>query len=99
MHATAMPDTSGSLSVLSPPSRCLAKPFSPRTLSHRQQADAVVVVQGLRARFQLPIGAIVHPMADPQDVPVVSLDSPGIVRCRRCRTYINPFVTWQDGGR
>lgn len=53
----------------------------------------------MRARYQLPIGAIVHPLADPQDVPVISLDGPGIVRCRRCRTYINPFVTWQDGGR
>lgn len=56
-------------------------------------------LQGLRARFQLPIGAIVHPLAEPQDVPIINLDSPGIVRCRRCRTYINPFVTWQDGGR
>ena len=23
----------------------------------------------------------------------------GIVRCRRCRAYINPFVTFVDGGR
>jgi len=56
-------------------------------------------MQGLRARYQLPIGAIVHPLADPQDVPIVTPDTPGIIRCRRCRTYINPFVTWQDGGR
>ena len=25
--------------------------------------------------------------------------STGIVRCRRCRTYINPFVQFIDGGR
>ena len=53
----------------------------------------------MRARFQLPIGAIVHPLANPQDLPVIGLDAGGIVRCRRCRTYINPFVTWSDNGR
>ena len=38
-------------------------------------------------------------MADPQDVPIIGLDNGGIVRCKRCRTYINPFVRWSDGGR
>ena len=56
-------------------------------------------MQAMRARFQLPTGLIVHPMAEPQDLPVIGLDAGGIVRCRRCRTYINPFVTWTDGGR
>lgn len=56
-------------------------------------------MQGMRARYQLPIGCIVHPMADPQDVPVVVPESQSIMRCRRCRTYINPFVSFQDGGR
>ena len=56
--------------------------------------------QSLRARFQLPLGAIVHPLAGPQDdVPVIQLGPAGIVRCKRCRTYINPFMMWQDGGR
>jgi len=32
-------------------------------------------------------------------VPVVPLGGAGIVRCRRCRTYVNPFVQWLDGGR
>ena len=53
----------------------------------------------MRQRYQLPTGAIVHPLADPQDVPVIGLDNGGIVRCKRCRTYINPFVRWSDGGR
>lgn len=30
---------------------------------------------------------------------MVNLGSAGIVRCKRCRTYINPFVRWIDGGR
>ena len=32
-------------------------------------------------------------------VPVVNFGSTGVVRCRRCRTYINPFVSFLDGGR
>lgn len=32
-------------------------------------------------------------------MPVAQMGSGGIVRCKRCRTYINPFVTWTDGGR
>ena len=57
------------------------------------------VLQSVRARYQLPLGAVIHPLADPQDVPVVNLGSAGIVRCRMCRTYINPFVQWIDSGR
>ena len=56
-------------------------------------------MQSMRQRYQLPVGAVVHPLADPQDVPVIGLDHGGIVRCKRCRTYINPFVRWSDGGR
>ncbi|KAJ1439167.1 Sec23/Sec24 trunk domain-containing protein, partial [Ochromonadaceae sp. CCMP2298] len=32
-------------------------------------------------------------------IEVVDFGSTGIVRCKRCRTYINPFVTWADNGR
>ena len=92
----------------------------------RMTVNAVPAQQATRQRFQLPIGAIVHPLApregavvggeglststsstssssstDSNDdgVPVVPLTAAGIVRCRRCRTYINPFVQWVDGGR
>lgn len=53
-------------------------------------------------RWQLPLGVIVRPMADEalgRSVPVIPLGSHGIVRCRRCRTYMNPFCQWVDGGR
>lgn len=59
-------------------------------------------VQAVRARFQLPLGAIAHPFADPPEdrpLPVVQLENFGIVRCRRCRTYINPFMHWTEDGR
>lgn len=68
-------------------------------LTSWQELELCIAAQSLRVRFQLPTGLIVHPMAGPQDLPVIGLDAGGIVRCRRCRTYINPFVTWTDGGR
>lgn len=54
--------------------------------------------QQLRQRWKLPLGLIVQPLA-PEPVPVVDLGNAGIVRCRTCRTYMNPFVQWTDGGR
>jgi len=52
----------------------------------------------------LTFGAVIQPLAPPRlpgegEVPVVSFGTSGVVRCRRCRTYINPFVQWTDGGR
>jgi hypothetical protein len=50
----------------------------------------------------MPLGVVVHPMADEakgRSVPVVQLGSAGIVRCRRCRTYMSPFIEWTDAGR
>ncbi|GLJ20808.1 hypothetical protein SUGI_0379320 [Cryptomeria japonica] len=58
--------------------------------------------QSLMARWHLPLGAVVHPLAEPPDgeeIPVVDFGPSGIVRCRRCRTYINPYVTFTDSGR
>lgn len=60
------------------------------------------VMQAVRARFQLPLGAIAHPFAEPpgdSPLPVVQLENYGIIRCRRCRTYINPFMQWSEDGR
>ena len=54
----------------------------------------------LRSRWNLPLGIIVHPMSPlGPEVPVVDLGGAGIVRCRRCRTYVNPYVGFTDGGR
>jgi hypothetical protein len=30
---------------------------------------------------------------------VVNFGPTGVVRCRHCRTYVNPFVQWVDNGR
>lgn len=111
-----------------PPPVAMPGSCEPRFM--RMTVNAIPAQQATRQRFQLPIGAIVHPLApregaviggeglgnastsasasasssapaDQSDdgVPVVPLTAAGIVRCRRCRTYINPFVQWVDGGR
>ncbi|KDD71608.1 hypothetical protein H632_c4699p0, partial [Helicosporidium sp. ATCC 50920] len=66
----------------------------------RFATQAVPNAQSLRARWHLPLGALVQPMAEAGGpVPVIDMGSTGIVRCVRCRTYVNPFVSWLDGGR
>lgn len=41
-------------------------------------------------KSRLPLGILIHPFKDLTQLPVVQC--PTIVRCRSCRTYINPFV-------
>nr|CAD1841184.1 unnamed protein product [Ananas comosus var. bracteatus] len=58
--------------------------------------------QSLLARWHLPLGAVVTPLAEVpegEEVPIVNFGTAGVVRCRRCRTYINPYVTFTDAGR
>ncbi|XP_062081766.1 protein transport protein SEC24 A [Humulus lupulus] len=58
--------------------------------------------QSLASRWHLPLGAVVCPLAEAPDgdeVPVINFANSGIVRCRRCRTYVNPYVTFTDAGR
>ena len=68
----------------------------------QNKKNFICVMQAVRARFQLPLGAIAHPFAEPpgdSPLPVVQLENYGIIRCRRCRTYINPFMQWSEDGR
>lgn len=58
--------------------------------------------QSLASRWHLSLGAVVCPLAeapDGEEVPVVNFAPTGIIRCRRCRTYINPYVAFTDSGR
>lgn len=53
---------------------------------------------------RIPLGIICKPMAGDigivnDRIDVVDFGSTGIIRCKRCRTYINPFVSWIDNGR
>lgn len=50
----------------------------------------------------LPLGIVLQPLAPLQDgesaIPVLDFGEVGPPRCRRCRTYINPFMTFRSGG-
>lgn len=50
----------------------------------------------------LPLGLILQPLAPVQEgeqaIPVLDFGESGPPRCRRCRAYINPFMTFRSGG-
>lgn len=47
------------------------------------------------------LGGLLRPMAPGSNeiVDVIQPSSAGIVRCKRCRTYMNAFVSWVDQGK
>eukprot|EP01028_Stygiella_incarcerata_P011353 TRINITY_DN637_c0_g2_i2.p1 TRINITY_DN637_c0_g2~~TRINITY_DN637_c0_g2_i2.p1 ORF type:complete len:1023 (-),score=238.34 TRINITY_DN637_c0_g2_i2:882-3950(-) len=49
-------------------------------------------------KLGVPVGGVIQPLAM-GDVPCVNFGSSGVIRCRRCRTYINPYINFLDGGR
>jgi len=70
----------------------------------RSTASHVLKSKTLAAAAKVPMGVICHPMAGDTidgnpDIKVVDFGKAGIVRCKKCRTYINPYVTWHDNGR
>ena len=50
----------------------------------------------------LPLGLVLQPLASLQEgeqpVPVLDFGDVGPPRCRRCRTYVNPFMMFRGGG-
>ncbi|KAK7207512.1 COPII component protein [Myxozyma melibiosi] len=66
----------------------------------RSTLNAVPTTNSLLKKSKLPFAVIIQPYTtlreDEAPVPVVS-DSV-ISRCRRCRTYINPFITFIEQG-
>ncbi|XP_047005169.1 protein transport protein Sec24A [Schistocerca americana] len=51
----------------------------------------------LLQKSRLPLGILIHPFKDLNHLPVIQCNT--IVRCRSCRTYINPFVYFVDHKR
>lgn len=54
------------------------------------------------ATTALPLGIIIQPLAalheGEQPIPLIDFGEIGPPRCRRCRAYINPFITFPSGG-
>merc|ERR1719422_1243735 len=61
------------------------------TLSKIPETDALL------KKSRLPLGVLIHPFKDLSHLPVIQCTT--IVRCRSCRTYINPFVHFVDQRR
>jgi protein transport protein SEC24 len=55
---------------------------------------AIPETQSLLSKLRLPLGILIHPFKDLESLKVVQ--SATIVRCRSCRSYINPFVHFLD---
>ncbi|KDO30079.1 hypothetical protein SPRG_05270 [Saprolegnia parasitica CBS 223.65] len=78
----------------------LAAQCDPRFM--RMTVNALPHSQEYATKSALPMGVIIQPLAEPEggkELPVVNFGATGVVRCKSCRTYINPFVQWVDNGR
>uniref|UniRef100_A0A4W4EBK9 SEC24 homolog B, COPII coat complex component n=1 Tax=Electrophorus electricus TaxID=8005 RepID=A0A4W4EBK9_ELEEL len=58
--------------------------------------SSIPQTQALLNKARLPLGLLLHPFRD-LTLPVITSNT--IVRCRSCRTYINPFVSFLDQHR
>ncbi len=63
----------------------------------RSTLNKIPETETLLKKSRLPLGVLVHPFKDLSHLPVIQCQT--IVRCRQCRTYINPFVHFVDQRR
>ncbi|GAA5928876.1 uncharacterized protein JCM15063_003994 [Sporobolomyces koalae] len=67
----------------------------------RMTINAVPTTNSLLQKSKLPLALILTPYRSlkPGDAEVPVVSDTVIARCRRCRTYINPYVTFIEGGQ
>lgn len=66
----------------------------------RMTTGSVPKTRAMAQQLKLPLGCVVTPLAEsPSDIPLINYGASGVIRCKKCRTYINPFVDFLDGGR
>ncbi|XP_042567263.1 protein transport protein Sec24A-like [Cyprinus carpio] len=86
--------------AVTPPVPCLPQDLQKLNCSpevFRCTLTSIPQTQSLLNKAKLPLGLLLHPFKSLSQLPVVT--SSNIVRCRSCRTYINPFVTFMDPRR
>jgi protein transport protein SEC24 len=85
-----------------PPNSCLSPSPSANADPSYQRCtlNAIPTTASLLAKAKIPLAIVLAPYRSLKDgdeaVPVVG--DTVIARCRRCRTYINPYVQFIDGG-
>ncbi|KAJ2765280.1 COPII subunit, partial [Coemansia nantahalensis] len=65
----------------------------------RSTLNAIPRTDKLLKKTKLPFGLLITPFKTPDEGEAPIQVAPDIVRCRRCRTYLNPYVRFIDGGR
>ena len=66
----------------------------------RMTTNALPNTRSLAKEAKIPLGFVLNPFADAGvEVPLIGAGGHAIVRCRRCRTYVNPYVAWVNGGK
>merc|ERR1719273_2983157 len=63
----------------------------------RSTLTKIPETESILKKCRLPLGILIHPFKDLSHLPVIQCAT--IVRCRQCRTYINPFVHFVDQRR
>ena len=63
--------------------------------------------QSFQQQSHIPFGFIVQPFAEQNqyeyqneipDIPCIDYGEEGPFRCHRCKAYVNPYMTFKDGG-
>jgi protein transport protein SEC24 len=69
----------------------------------RMTCDKIPATNNVAIQAKVPLGGVVRPLAPcpegEEEVDTIQPGSAGIIRCKRCRTYVNAFVHWIDHGR
>ncbi|KAJ1800630.1 COPII subunit [Coemansia sp. RSA 2399] len=85
---------------LPPNTQCVPSPYAACPPSHKRSTlNAIPRTEKLLKKTKLPFGMIITPFKTPDEGEEPIPTATEIVRCRRCRTYINPFVLFVEGGR
>ena len=89
-------------SIRLPAGSCLVN--SPHANAHysyqRSTVNAIPSSNSTVSKSKIPLGLVITPYRSVKegDEPVPVVTDTIIARCRRCRTYINPYVQFIDGG-
>lgn len=85
-----------------PPNSCVSpSPTANADPSYfRSTVNAIPTTSSLLSKSKLPLALIITPYRslNEGEEPVPLVTDTVIARCRRCRTYINPYVQFIDGG-
>ncbi|KAG6873665.1 hypothetical protein C0995_012599 [Termitomyces sp. Mi166 len=85
-----------------PPNSCISpSPFANADPSYKRcTLNAVPTSSSLLSKAKVPLALVITPYRSLKEgeEPVPLITDTVIARCRRCRTYINPYVQFIDGG-